>query len=149
MYLNTSSLELSEEFPSDLKTSSNQATMYVNRVVEALKFYCMYAALPGGAGTCSLVPLKYFSIFPSFVPQNQNLNFLCSLLPKITFVPLFPSFLDLSSRSSEINDIIPLFPINPGRTSCMFQVLPCVCISVKKLENANALVENTASYLEL
>ena len=41
----------------------------------------------------------------SLVPQNQNLNFLCSLLPKITFVPVFPSFLDLCS--SEIYDIVP------------------------------------------
>ena len=66
---------------------------------------------PSQGGTCSLVPLKYFSIFPFL--QNQNLNFLCSLLPKITFVPLFPSFLDMFPCSSEINDFIPLFPITP------------------------------------
>ena len=30
----------------------------------------------------------------SFVPQNQNLAFLCFLFPKIAFVPLFPSVLD-------------------------------------------------------
>ena len=50
---------------------------------------------PSQWGTSSLVPLKYFSIFPC--SSNQNLYFLCSLLLKITFVPLFPSFLDLCS----------------------------------------------------
>ena len=31
----------------------------------------------------------------SLVPQNQNPDFLCFLFPKIAFVPLFPSVLDL------------------------------------------------------
>ena len=42
------------------------------------------------------VPLFSWNIFEfSLVPQNHNLNFLCSLLPEITFVLLFPSVLDL------------------------------------------------------
>ena len=36
------------------------------------------------------------------VPQNQNLDFLCWLFPKIAFSPLFPSFLDF----------VPLLPWN-------------------------------------
>ena len=39
------------------------------------------------------------------------------MLPKITIVPLFSSFLDLCSPVPEINDIIPLFPITPGKAS--------------------------------
>ena len=58
--------------------------------------------------TSSLVPLKYFEIF-SLVPQNQNLNFLCFLFPKITFVPFI--------FRPEINGNIPLFPITPERAS--------------------------------
>ena len=54
----------------------------------------------------SLIPLKYFSIFPC--SPNQNLNFLCSLFPKITFAPLPHSFLDLCSP--EIYDIVPHNP---------------------------------------
>ena len=43
-----------------------------------------------------LVPLFPLNISAfSLVHPNQNLNFLCSLLPKITFDPLFPSFLDV------------------------------------------------------
>ena len=49
-------------------------------------------ALPGS--TCSLVPLKISSI--SLVPQNKNLDFLCSLFPKIAF-SLFPSVLEFCS----------------------------------------------------
>ena len=71
-----------------------------------------------GVGGGGRVPVSLFpwniSAF-SLVPQNQNHNFLCSMLPKITFVPLFTSFLDLCSP--EINGIIPLFPITPGRAS--------------------------------
>ena len=55
----------------------------------------------GGGGICSLIP------------QNQNLNFLRFLLPKITFVPLFPSFLDVFPCFPEINGIIPLVSHNP------------------------------------
>ena len=33
----------------------------------------------------------------SLVPPNQNLEFLCSLFPKIAFVPLFLSILDFRS----------------------------------------------------
>ena len=67
------------------------------------------------------VPVPLFPWNISLVPQNQNLNFLCSLFPKITFVPLFPSFLDLNSPvSPEIKDIIPLFPIISERASVVF-----------------------------
>ena len=147
MYLNTSSLELSEEFPSDLKTSSNQATL-----TESSKHWSFTVCMRPSQGERVPVPLFPWNISAFSLPLFPKIKILIFYVPcsqKITFAPLFPSFLDLSSRSSEINDIIPLFPINPGRTSCMFQVLPCVCISVKKLENANTLVENTASYLEL
>ena len=48
-----------------------------------------------GAGP---VPLFSWNISTfSLVPQNQNISFVCSLLPQITFVLLFPSFLDLYS----------------------------------------------------
>ena len=42
------------------------------------------------------------------IPQNQNLDFLCSLFSKVAFVPLNfrPSFL----CSPEINALVPLFP---------------------------------------
>ena len=73
---------------------------------------------PSQGGTYSLVSLN-ISAF-SLVPQNQNLNVLCSLLPKITFVPLFPSsFRLVFPCSPEINDIIPLFHITPGRASLL------------------------------
>ena len=50
----------------------------------------IFEALLGG--TCSLEINRFVP-----VSQNQNLNFLCSLFPKTAFVPLFTSFLDLSS----------------------------------------------------
>ena len=46
----------------------------------------------GGGINCSLVPLKKNWPFPSF--PKIMLDFLCSLFPKIAFVPLFPSVLD-------------------------------------------------------
>ena len=59
-----------------------------------------------------------------FVPQNQNLDFLCSLFPKMSFVPLFPVPLFPSFQA-----FVPLFPRNkcpcchvpqtPGRASRM------------------------------
>ena len=46
-------------------------------------------AVPAGWGrTCSLDPMKKSAF--SLIPQNQNLDFLCSLFPQIAFVPLFP-----------------------------------------------------------
>ena len=55
---------------------------------------CVYVCVCGG-DTCSLVPMKKSAF--SLVPQNQNLDFLCSLLPKIAFVPLFSSVVDFYS----------------------------------------------------
>ena len=53
-------------------------------------------ALPGvGGGYCSLVPLIKIGIFPCS-PKSKSW-FLCSLFPKIAFVPLFPSVLDFCS----------------------------------------------------
>ena len=51
---------------------------------------------PSQGGTCSLVPLKKkIRIFPC--SPKSNLDFLCSLFPKIAFVPQFPSVLDFRS----------------------------------------------------
>ena len=47
----------------------------------------------GGGINCSLVPLKNNWPFPLF--PKIMLDLLCSLFPKIAFVPLFPSVLDL------------------------------------------------------
>ena len=76
----------------------------------------IYEALPGGRGIT--VPLFLWNISAFFlVPLNQNLNFLCSLLPKITFVPPVTfNFRLVFPCSPEINDIIALFPIIPGRS---------------------------------
>ena len=75
--------------------------------------------LPGvGVGYLSLVPLKYFLIFPcsqkskslfSIFPAPRN--YLCSPVPFI-FRLVFSCF-------PEINDIIPLFPRTPGRASTL------------------------------
>ena len=54
-------------------------------------------ALPGR------VPVRLFpEIFLNFplFPKIKIFNFVCSLLPEITFVLLFPSFLDLCSSVS-------------------------------------------------
>ena len=45
------------------------------------------------------------------VPQKQNLDFLCSLFPKIACVPLFPLFLGLCSP--EKIALVTLYPKNP------------------------------------
>ena len=73
----------------------------------------------GDGGTEGRVPVPLFpwniSAF-SLVLQNQNLNFLCSRLPKIAFVPYsLHIFLLLFPCSPEINVIIPLFPITLGK----------------------------------
>ena len=44
-------------------------------------------------GTCSVVPHENMALFPC--SPKQNLDFLCSLFPKIACVPLFPLFLGL------------------------------------------------------
>ena len=69
-------------------------------------------ALPGGGGgTCFLFSLKKSAF--DLVSQNQNLDFLCSLFPKIAFVPLFPSVLDFCSLIPL--KYIALFPCSPKR----------------------------------
>ena len=62
-----------------------------------------------GAGTCSLRK-------NGLVPQKQNLDFLCSLFPKIACVPLFPLFLCLCSPVL-LKKKMPLFLKTPGRAS--------------------------------
>ena len=66
----------------------------------------------GVGGTCSLVPLKYFLIFPCSPKSKSKLsmfpapqNYLCSPIPFI--------FRLVFSWSPEINDITPLFSQNP------------------------------------
>ena len=60
----------------------------------------------GGGVPVPLFPWNKWPLSP--VPQNQNLDFLCSLFPKIAFVPLFPSFLDLCSPEN-----MPSSPFSP------------------------------------
>ena len=65
-------------------------------------------------GTCSLVPLEKNGL----VPQIQNLDFLCSLFPKMACVLLFPLLLGLCSPVplKKIAFVSP-FPKIPGRVS--------------------------------
>ena len=93
--------------------------------------------MEGGGGTCFLVSLKYFSI--SLVLQNQTLKFLCSLVPKITFVSLFPTFFDLwYPVPLKINESIPLFPVTPETASlycCMAPEYGQLIYNKKKKSN--------------
>ena len=63
--------------------------------------------------TCSLVPLEKKKRPCSLVPQKQNLDFLCSLFPKIACVPLFPLFLGLFSPVPLKKCPCSPFPKNP------------------------------------
>ena len=54
-------------------------------------------------------PFPWNKLASYLVPQNQNLDFLCSMFPKTAFVPLCPSVLDLFPCIPEINGLVPLF----------------------------------------
>ena len=73
----------------------------------------------GWEGTVPLVPRNKWPF--SHVPQKQNLDFLCSLFPKTSFVPLFPSFLDLCSLIPLKN--MPSFPCSPKPLECLINSL--------------------------
>ena len=64
-----------------------------------------------GGGTCSLFPSKKWHC--SLVPPKRNLDFLCSLFPKIACVPLFPLFLGLCSPVPLKKLPLFSFPQNP------------------------------------
>ena len=65
------------------------------------------------------VPMFHWKMFEfSLLPQNQNLNFLCFLLPRNYLCSPVPFIFRLVfSCSPEINDIISLFPRAPWRAS--------------------------------
>ena len=63
----------------------------------------------GGGVPVPLFPRKRWPC--SLVPQKQNLDFLCSLFPKIACAPLFPLFLGLCSPVPLKQ--LPLFPCSP------------------------------------
>ena len=67
----------------------------------------------GGWVPVPLFPSKKWPC--SLVPPKQNLDFLCSLFPKIACVPLI--FRPLLPSSTEKNALVPLFPKTPGRAS--------------------------------
>ena len=76
---------------------------------------CVGGCGAGGGGTCSIVSQNIFgfSLFPKL--KILILSVPCSPKLVITFVSLFPSFLDhVFFCPPEINEIIPLFP---GRAS--------------------------------
>ena len=65
-------------------------------------FKCMFLSI-----------LLFWLVMPSFlVPQIQNLDFLCSLFPKIAFISMFPSFSAPVPASFPWNKC-PLFPCSP------------------------------------
>ena len=74
-------------------------------VMSDLGLHCLLRTLsqhygllrPSQRVSVPLFPWKKNSINFSLVPQSQNLDFLFSLFPKIAFVPLFPSVLDIVS----------------------------------------------------
>ena len=73
-------------------------------------------ALPGGVGG-GAVPVPLFPSKNGLVPQKRNIDFLCSLFPKIACVPLFSLFLGLCSPVPLNKLLVPLFPKTPGRAS--------------------------------
>ena len=78
-------------------------------------FYPFNIEAPPGGG-CYLFPCSSKKKWPcSFVPPKQNLDFLCSLFPKIACVPLFPLFLGLCSPDKIA--LVPRFPKTTGRTT--------------------------------
>ena len=67
-----------------------------------------------------LVPLFPWNKSLSYpVPEDQNLDFLRSLFPKIAFIPLI--FISLFPCFPEINTLFPLFPKMSGRASLIFR----------------------------
>ena len=71
--------------------------------------------LGGRRSTCSLVLLKYLSIFPCS-PNKKILIFYVPCFPKLYLFPCSVHFRLVFPCFPEINDI-PLFPITPGRAS--------------------------------
>ena len=113
-----------------------------------LKFKCLFYPVFFCNEALQGVPIPLFpwniSLYAP-VPQNQILDFLCSLFPKIAFVPL-PLILDICSP--EINALVPLFLKIHGRASvitllggegadriagrpavCMYAILWFSCVS--------------------
>ena len=80
---------------------------------------CVCVCVWGGV-TCSLVPSRKNNGLDSLVPPKQNLDFLCSLLPKIACVPLFLLFLGLCFPVPlKKIAFVPLFSKTPERASLL------------------------------
>ena len=58
------------------------------------------------------VPVPLLPSKNGLVPPKQNLDFLCSMFPKLSVFPLF-----LGLCSPEKNALVPLFPQTPGSAS--------------------------------
>ena len=84
---------------------------------------------PEGMGE---VPVPLFPSKNGLVPQKQNLDFLCSLFPKIASVPLFPLFLGLCSPDPLKK--MPLFPCSPKPLGGPQQKLQdCACLETSQV----------------